>query len=185
MANLPTQNIIYEIFEDRKALEEIAGYPVRGMSYANGSFNDSVIKALKVFGIVYSRTTLATGNFQRPDDFLRWHPTCHHNNNSLEHIDKFNASGLDRGNLLYIWGHAFEFDNDNNWELAEEICKKASGNEDVWYATNIEIYDHMMAQRNLIISVDNKIIFNPSSISVWVVYDGESLEIKGGEKVLL
>ncbi len=184
LANLPVQNIIHEIFEDRKALEKIAGYPVRGMSYANGSFNDTVCDTLKVCGIVYSRTTHATGGFALPDDFLKWHPTCHHRD-SLECIERFNNLRYDKGHLLYIWGHAYEFDNNNNWDLIEEACKRVSGHEHVWYATNIEVYDYIMAQRSLHISADNKIIYNPSAISVWVVADGEPLEIKSGETVTL
>ena len=57
--------------------------------------------------------------------------------------------------------------------------------DDVWFATNIEIYDYVTAQRNLKISVDNKIIYNPSFQSVWIIVDGESCEIKGGELVRL
>lgn len=182
LANLPVQNIIHEIFEDRKALEKAVGYPVRGMSYANGSFNDTVCQALGVCGIVYARTTKATNSFRMPDDFLKWHPTCHHRD-SLECIDRFNNLKYDKGQLLYIWGHAYEFDDNNNWDLIEEACRRLSGQEDVWYATNIEIYDYVTAQRNLHISADNKIIHNPSAMSVWVVADGESLEIKGGETI--
>ena len=28
--------------------------------------------------------------------------------------------------LLYIWGHSYEFDNDNNWNVIEEFAEKGS-----------------------------------------------------------
>lgn len=40
--------------------------------------------------------------------------------------------------LMYVWGHSYEFDNDNNWELMERFCAMAGGRGDIWYATNLE-----------------------------------------------
>ena len=54
---MPYVSMINEIFEDRKVLEKIAGYPVTGMSYPSGTFNDAALEALRSCGIVYSRTT--------------------------------------------------------------------------------------------------------------------------------
>ena len=84
-----------------------------------------------------------------------------------------------------MWGHSYEFQLNNNWNMIEEFCKKISDSNDLWFATNIEIYDYVMAQRNLKISADNKIIYNPSFESVWVMVNGEPLEVKGGKIVTL
>ena len=79
-----------------KALEEISGYPVVGMSYPFGSFNRKTAEVMANCGIVYSRTTAATGNFRLPEDFLLWHPSCHHRN-GLEMAKSF----LSTMNVLY------------------------------------------------------------------------------------
>ena len=53
---------------------------LRGMSYPFGAYSAEVVTTLWAIGVVYSRTTLAHGNFTLPENFLAWHPTCHHKN---------------------------------------------------------------------------------------------------------
>ena len=187
LAYTPLSSIPNEIMVDRAYWEKLVGTPVRGLSYANGSYNDEVVTALKTCGIVYSRTTLATYNFNIPDDFLKWHPTCHHKE-AAEMVDKFlkmMETPWYSGKLLYIWGHSYEFDTQNNWELIEDVCKKIAGDDRVWYATNIEIYEYITAAKRLVISADNKIVYNPSAISVWFTADGSIYEVKPGETLYI
>lgn len=90
-----------------------------------------------------------------------------------------------RAELFYVWGHSFEFDEDDNWKLIEEFIEYAGGRDNIWYATNIEIHDYVEAYNNLITGYDKKIIYNPSAIDVWAELNGESICIKGGETVFL
>ena len=187
LERLPLQNIVQEVIQDRQNLEQLCGYPVRGMSFPYSTYNDDVLSAIKSCGIVYSRTANSTKSFSFPMNFLTWNPTCHHNDNVLEmgkrFLDDFNFPW--RSDLFYVWGHSYEFNNDNNWDLIETFCEQMAGYEQVWYATNIEIFDYITAQKNLQLSVDNRIIYNPSVQSVWVSNDDETIEIKGGETVKL
>lgn len=184
MTQLPVQNMTIDTLEDRKNLEEICGYVVRGMSYPNGAYDKRVIEALRASGIEYCRTVLSTGEMFLPDDFLEWHPTCHYSK-ALDIAKRF-VNNPRKGRLLYIWGHGFEIEEGSyGWDYVEDLCKTlATNEEDIWFATNIEIVDFVNAQRNLKISVDNKIIYNPSAIDVWVRVDGEPLQIKAGETVI-
>lgn len=184
LTKIPLQNIIPEILEDRRELERICGYPVRGMSYANGAYDNDAIAAVRSCGIEYARTTKATKAFGLPENFLEWHPTCHHCD-ALEMGKKFLARKKYSGNLLYVWGHSYEFNDNNNWEIIEEFCRMFTEEDDIWFATNIEIYDYITAQRNLKISADNTIIYNPSHQTVWFVVDGEICKIDGGETIKL
>lgn len=180
LITIPKERIITEVINDRRQLEDITGYPVRGMSYPYGTYNDDVVDILKQIGIEYSRTTIATNNFNLPSDYLRWHPTCHHKGDILNKLESFKT--LTRGNLpmFYVWGHSYEFANDNNWELIETFCCNVSQMNDVWFATNIEIVDYLNAVRNLKVSVNEKTVYNPSAISVWVTANGSPTEIKPG-----
>ena len=168
-SKIPSASLVGEIIENRKALEKIAGYPVIGMSYPSGSFNDNAVEVHKACGIVYSRTTLSTNKFALPDDFLRWHPTCHHKG-ALALCDSF-INNLDSEwthPLFYIWGHSHEFRTEEDWQEIETVLQKLSGNDKIWYATNIEIYNYMTAQKQLQISVDERTFYNPTAIDVWV-----------------
>ena len=174
-----TEELVWEVFEDRRNLEALVGYPVRGMSYPFGTWNQKVVDQLRALGIVYSRTTRATNGFTIPDEFLTWHPTCHHKGDILAKFEAFRKRPWP-GQLLYIWGHSYEFANDDNWQLIEDFCAAAGGDEEIWYATNIEIYDYLMAQRALTLSADRTMAYNPSAISVWVGVEGEPVECKPG-----
>lgn len=183
LAAIPDEGIISEILRDREKLEEITGEPIRGMSYAMGSVSPHVLDVLRTLGIEYGRTVPTTGGFNIPEDFLQWRGTCHHNDNLLAYADQFLSQEWHR--LMYVWGHSFEFDSDNNWELMEDFCKKVGGRDDIWYATNIEICDYVKAVRSLKFTVKQDTVLNQSAYDVWISVDGEAVEIKSGKTVKL
>lgn len=169
---MPYQSVILETMENRKFLEGVAEYPVVGMSYPSGIYNEEVKTALKMCGIVYSRTIRDTMNFEFPYDFLEWHPTCHHKDAlRLSEIFLSRVELRRKEPLFYIWGHSHEFKTEKDWIEMEMLLKRLSCNDKIWYASNIEIYQYMMAQRSLIISADENIFYNPSVIDVWVEKD--------------
>ncbi|WP_046176296.1 polysaccharide deacetylase family protein [Domibacillus indicus] len=180
----PKEQLASEVMEDRKQLEQIAGYTVRGMSYPNGSYNSFIKSMLPFLGIEYARTVNSTGLFSMPDDFHEWNPTCHHKHNLMGKAEMF--AGLHKTQylyMMYVWGHSYEFDHDNNWGMMEGFCKFIGGREDIWYATNIEIVDYMNAFRALKFSADSSFVYNPSAISVWLSVDEKIVEVRGGEQV--
>lgn len=175
-------DVIYEIVEDRKELERLVGYPVRGMAYPFGNTNDAVIEAIKGTGIEYARTVGDSYNFEIPKDYLRWHPTIHQfgkaywETNQPEKdkkelaqfyktIDDFmNTKELA---LLDIWGHSWEMGSDQKkWEEAEKFLKLVANKPTIYYTKQIDVVDYISAFRNLKFSVDKNIVFNPSTINV-------------------
>lgn len=182
--NCPDSVLIGEIIEDRRILEKYCGYTVRGMSYPYGEYSEKAIGIFRTCGMKYARTVASTNDFILPEDFMRWNPTTHHNGNLTELFDRMLSMKYTRLQCMYVWGHSYEFDRQNNWEVIEEFCKYASGRDDVWYATNIEIYDYVTALRNLEVSVDGRHVYNGSANTVWVTADGECVEIKPGHNTL-
>ncbi|MBN1776852.1 MAG: polysaccharide deacetylase family protein [Clostridiales bacterium] len=183
----PLPAVALEILDDRKNLEAIFGYPVRGMSYPFGSHTAAIRRMLPSLGIVYARVVGDSFNFDIPTDFLQWKATCHHSHRLMEMAEAFNAQ--DRGvhpRLFYVWGHSYEFDNDDNWALIEEFCKLMGGRDDTWYATNIEVYDCVQTFGRLRFAADNSFVYNPSAASAWIRVNGaEPVEVKGGAQVSL
>ena len=161
----------YEIMEDRKNIEELTGRVIRGMAYPFGTYSNELMSCLRSCGIVYSRTVKSTERFDMPSDWLQLHPSCHHSNKKIfELCDKFIESKPQISQMFYVWGHTFEFDYNegfNSWEHIGNFAEKISGHDDIWYATNIEIYDYTKAYERLVVSADSKMIYNPSVIPVW------------------
>ncbi|MBD5632000.1 MAG: polysaccharide deacetylase family protein [Clostridia bacterium] len=188
---VPLPQAINEVVQNRVYLESKFGRIVRGMAYAYGGYNDEVVAALKQLGVIYARTTEVTHSFDIPRDWLRLKATCHHTDPVMpELVDKFiSSSPLEQTKarepkLLYIWGHSFEFDDNNNWDLIENTAKKLSACKDIWFATNSEVYDYVKAYENLIWSVDGERVKNPSYMGVYVEIRGKIYEIGAGEEIV-
>ena len=146
------------------------------------NINIEIEKGKLTLGIRYARTVTSTMSFAMPENFLEWNPTCHHNKNLLElgqqFVDLFKKQYL---YMMYVWGHSYEFTNQNNWELMEDFCKLVGGRDDIWYATNIEIVDYLDAAKRLQYTADCSHVYNPSAASVWIcVNDTNFIELKGG-----
>ncbi|MBQ4269015.1 MAG: polysaccharide deacetylase family protein, partial [Clostridia bacterium] len=111
------EEMLREIAVDRENLEKEFGGVIRGMAYAYGAYNDEALDVLKECGIVYSRTTEVTETFALPTDWLRLAATCHHKNPRLmELADEFlNGAATNEPKLFYVWGHSYEFNDNDNW----------------------------------------------------------------------
>lgn len=184
---MPYESVINEAVGDRTILEKITGYPVKGMSYPSGAYNDHVISLLSACGIVYNRIAESSFEFELPDDFMKWQPTCHYSEIDRV-VDPF-LSQLDSEwcrPLLYIWGHSHEIRNEDDWAFVEALIKKISGNDKIWYATNMDIYNYISCQKQLQLSADESIIYNPTASDIWVERDKwEIIKIPAGQTVKL
>lgn len=178
----------YEVIEDRKNLEKLTGKITRGMAYPFGTFSDSVVETLKQCGIAYSRTVISSEGFSMPKDWLRLEATCHHNNPRLMELAKrFTEydNSIRPSMMFYLWGHAYEFEANDNWSVIEEFTDYMAERNEIWYATNIEIYDYTKAFEQLLISIDETICTNPTATEIFFMKDGKTYSIKPGETINL
>lgn len=189
LERIPKALCLEEIVRDRDNLEKQFGTIVRGAAYPFGTYNDYVVDVLRMSGIVYARTTISTENFDIPQDWLRMPATCHHNNPRLKELaSDFVEDKQDRhGNpqLFYLWGHSYEFEKDDNWEVIERFASYIGGRKDIWYATNIEVCDYVENYRRLIFSFEGTRVFNPTNQDVYVEANGELVCIHSGDTVEL
>lgn len=133
----------------RLELEEKCDRIIRGMAYPDSGITlignitsyEKIKNYLVELDIAYARTLSGDNNsFRLPEDLHAWMPTAHHTNPQImEYVDEFleldispnvyRAKKIPR--LLYIWGHSYEFDRNDNWALMEEICQKLASNNDI------------------------------------------------------
>lgn len=181
--HLPVGMCTKEVLEDRINLEEQYGQIVRGMAYPFGTYNDSVVENLKSCGIVYSRTIETTGKFRLPTDWLRLKATCHHADPNLMKLahDFVENDKRKYPALFYVWGHTFEFERDDNWEIIEEFVEYIGNREEIWYATNIEIYDYVKAYEQLSFSANGQQVYNPTAYTLYFEKDGRLCHVEPNE----
>lgn len=192
---------IQDVLSCRKELESKYNMIIRGMAYPDsgiwnlftGTTYENIKQYLKDLDIAYARTLGQDNNlFRLPEDWHSWMPTAHHKNPKvLEYIDEFLSidlsekyQGSDRyPRLFYLWGHTYEFERDNNWDLLKEICERIGGKQDIWYATNMEIYEYVKAYNSLEYSSDGTIIHNPTAYTIWFEIDGTLYFVEPGKTI--
>ena len=121
-----------------------------GMAYPGGLYHETCVKYLKELGVPYARTAVDTHRFAVPrtrDEFLAWNSTCQYHDPDIEAIvEEFLREDGTR-KLLYIWGHSYETESPDpafGFAAIEALLKKLGGREDIWYASNMDIYREEM-----------------------------------------
>jgi peptidoglycan/xylan/chitin deacetylase (PgdA/CDA1 family) len=196
LTSLSKIDVIYEVVEDRKELERLTDYPVRGMSYPFGNTNDFVIKTISGLGIEYARTVGDTYNYGMPTDFLKWQPTIHlfgktnyipnDTANDRRELGQFYQLTTDflKANslaLFYVWGHSWEYEGPGNkWAEVEKFFKMISQNPEIYYTTQIGLVDYINAFKNLKFSVDKDLVTNLSAINVFIKINGKVFTVEAG-----
>ncbi len=184
----PLTLVAKEILEDREGLEALTGSMVRGHAYPNGSYSEDIKDLFHKLGIEYGRVVPSKPDYALPKDPMEWYPTCHHNDPKLMEMGQFFIDFKKKQylKLMYVWGHSYEFNDKDNWNVIEDFCALMSGKEDIWYATNIEIIDYMKVLDRLVFSASGDAVYNPSAQSAWLcVNDKEYVEVPGGTRVQL
>lgn len=144
LAEVSKEETIAELSEDKKILSEFFGYEIEGGAYAYGVANEYSTQILKDSGIKYCRACGVTGNFDPWDDMYFYNGTCHHADEKLFDLAKqFIELKADKPQIFYVWGHTYEFDDDEAmWTRIEEFFKLISGHDDILYGTNIEVFKY-------------------------------------------
>lgn len=184
-AQAPSAVLSY-LYGDRLAMETVFHEILCGHAYANGTFSGAVADARKnlaACGYIYARGSVSTMNFDLPDDFLCWEQTCHHNKGIIELADKFlHLDEKEDLKAFTVWGHVSELVRDNAFDMMDEFCRKLSGKEKyIWYATNKEICEYVLAVRSLRYSADGTMVRNESAKSILIAKDGRIEILHAGE----
>lgn len=147
-SNLTTINdeeIIRQVEQDRMNLSALVGYDVIGMAYPCGGVNNNQHVAHMIRNntkIRYARTITSNHSFDLQNDLLRFDPTVYHHDEMdmmFELGEKFIEMKPDRPQILYIWGHSYEFDIRDDWGRFERFCRLICDHNDIFYGTNKEV----------------------------------------------
>ena len=116
------------------------------MAYPCGGVNndDRVAEIIREnTGVRFARGLDSTYSFDLQENLLRFKSSVYYIESCLDEVvDKFLSTKSDEPQLLYIWGHSYEMDAEYiSWEKFEEVCKKLSGKDDIFYGTNREVFN--------------------------------------------
>lgn len=139
------EEIVRQVEQDRQNLSKLVGYDVVGMAYPGGGVNNDqrVAEIIKRrTKIQYARTTTSTLGFDLQSNLYRFNPSVHHamDFNELCKIgQKFVELRATSPQIFYIWGHSYEFDEQDTWDKMEQFCELIANRDDIFYGTNREV----------------------------------------------
>lgn len=146
LPDLPDEDVVREVEEDRIALSEIVGYEVVGMAYPSvGIGSDTRVPELirTRTGVKYVRSVEDTDSFEPQEDLYRFRPNVYNlleMDRMFELGKKFVELKADRPQIFYCWGHAYEMDFEKDfWVKLEEFFEMMAGRDDIFYGTNKEV----------------------------------------------
>ena len=83
-----------------------------------------------------------------------------------------------------MWGHSYEFARPTDrWKEMDPLFRPLAGHAEVWYCTNIRLWDYEDARKRMIIAANRKTAYNPSAIPVTLVCDGKVMDVAPGQMV--
>lgn len=145
LPELPDEEVVRQVEQDRLRLSELAGYEVIGMAYPCGGVNndDRVAEVIRSqTGVRYARTITSTHSFDLQTNLYRFNPTVHDMewDKMMELGQQFVELTTDTPKVFYVWGHSYEMDIEADWWLRlEEFFRLIAGRSDIFYGTNKEV----------------------------------------------
>ena len=136
-----------EIVKDADNIEKLTGVRPIGMAWPGGDteYTDKTIElVLANTDIRFARGVTSTYNFELPEYFMKWMPTCSViEPQCLTLAQQFIDAECTEDMLFYVWGHAYELDlnSGKGYEIFEQLVKMMSEAEDVYLVTNTQFYN--------------------------------------------
>ena len=144
LTEMSAEEVIRQVERDRLNLSELSGVEVIGMAYPGKqpNYNSRIAQIIEDnTGVKYARTTICSNDFSPQRDLYEFHPSVFHRDwERLYNLaEKFIELEPKNEKILYIWGHSYEFDINDEWDDFEKFCKFISNRSDIFYGTNKEI----------------------------------------------
>ncbi len=146
LQNKNDEEIIRQVEKDRENLFKLVGYDIKGMAYPNCAPDERVLEVVKEkTGVKYARNVHVTYKYNPSVDMLNYHGTVYHHQDwdcLFEMGKKFLCVNAETPQIMYVWGHSYEFDiYPERWEQFEKFCEMMSKRNDIFYGTNIEVFE--------------------------------------------
>lgn len=133
---LSYKDLVREIGNNRKYLQEMTGQPITKFCYPRGRYNENVIDVVKEIGFTEARTTQVFKT-DIPEDPFKRDTTIHvYQRNEYKGVgwqimartmfDIANGKG-DKG-YFHLWGHGLEINEYKNWNKFEKLLEYIKDN---------------------------------------------------------
>ena len=181
MNELTEDEILYQMGQDKKNLEELFQRDVFGFAVPFDYYSDLIAKCAEKCGFSYARMSEERYSYVPPEDYFYWAAGAFHIMPGFEDFVEGFFETDEELALCQIVGHSYDLDTEQMWENMEAILKRVAEDEDVISMTNIELVHYLKAMRSAVILENG--IKNHSDMELWFEIDGKILSVKPREKI--
>ena len=173
LVGLSDEEILEEINVDIENLTILSDRKISSMAYAFGSTNDHVAEVIGTTPLTNARTVKPSYNFELPQDYYLWNPTCH-DSEALEYLEAYISFDSPSLSLFYVWGHSWELRDTLRNQNILKFCNKIGDRDDIWYTGAGNFADYHASLKALEIGPQQ--IVNPEGNGI--VYYREKGQLK-------
>ena len=170
LTELPLQRALEELIESKELLENILGETVLSLCYTKGKFNSMLRSNVIKAGYKLARTTASFRIEESFDPFCmpvtlqffqhswitqirhalkgknligikNWTILCTMKTDLDKLVDLFFYHALKQGGVFHLWGHSWEIEKFGLWSLLENVFRRISNRQGVYYLTNLQTLD--------------------------------------------
>ena len=173
LVGLSDEEILEEINVDIENLTILSDRKISSMAYAFGSTNDHVAEVIGTTPLTNARTVKPSYNFELPQDYYLWNPTCH-DSEALEYLEAYLSLDSPSLSLFYVWGHSWELRDTLRNQNILKFCKEIGDRDDIWYIGAGDFADYHASLK--VLEIGPQQIVNPEGNGV--VYYREKGQLK-------
>jgi peptidoglycan/xylan/chitin deacetylase (PgdA/CDA1 family) len=173
LIGLSDEEILEEINVDIENLTILSDRKISSMAYAFGSTNDHVAEVIGTTPLTNARTVKPSYNFELPQDYYLWNPTCH-DSEALEYLEAYISLDSPSLSLFYVWGHSWELRDTLRNQNILKFCNEIGDRDDIWYTGAGDFADYHASLK--VLEIGPQQIVNPEGNGV--VYYREKGQLK-------
>ena len=174
--------ILFELKEDKKNLENLFKREIKGFAVPFDYYSDLIEDCTKNCGFEYARISEESLSFKPQSDYHRWKATVFHLDNSLEKLTNDFICTEEELALFQIVGHSYDLDTENMWDKIENIFKEISSQDTILPMTTIEIIDYLKAMEKA--EITNNCIENHSKQPLWFLVNDKVCKIEPESRIV-
>ena len=145
MKDLPTEEILRQMGEDKLALQRLFGREVLGFAVPFDYYDDRIAQCARQVGFAYARTSDLSLSYQPCGVYYHWKAGVYHLMPELKsYVEGFFETREELA-VCQIVGHSYDLDAEHLWETLESIYRRVSEAQDIWPCTHLELVRYLQA----------------------------------------
>lgn len=178
---LPESEVMRQLGEDKRQLEELFNRPVAGFALPFTDYSDTIARCAQRCGFEYVRISEESGDFNPIQPrFSRRAGMFHLNPGLGRFVEEFLRTDCELA-LCQIVGHSYDLDAADMWQTMEEIFSAVSRNPEVACLTNLELVRYLDAMEQAVVTEDG--LYNPADIPLWFRLGEQVLTVCPEERI--